>query len=89
MGAQGGLLLGKKSCNKGCNRRATHVDYTFVMANELHTVPDIAAHLGVDRSTVHRRIAAAGIEPTVIAGRTRLFDLDAVAALFTTEEVGR
>jgi|GEM_PF-6549024 len=56
------------------------------MGNELTTVPSIAARLGLDRSTVHRRITAAGIEPKLVAGRTRLFDRSDVEALFTEDD---
>lgn len=52
------------------------------MSNELLTTGDLARKYGVDRTTVHRRLAEAGFEPALIAGRTRLFDADAVAPLF-------
>lgn len=52
------------------------------MSQELLTTGALADRLGVDRSTIHRRIAEAGIEPEFVAGRTRLFDRAQVEALF-------
>ena len=52
------------------------------MSQELITTADLAERLGVHRSTIHRHIAEAGIEPEIVAGRTRLFDRARVEALF-------
>lgn len=49
-----------------------------VMGNQLLTTGDIADRLGVDRSTVHRRILARGIYPTMTVGRTRLYPSEVV-----------
>lgn len=52
------------------------------MSNELLTTGDLARKYGLDRTTIHRRLAEARIEPALIAGRTRLFDIDTVGPLF-------
>lgn len=51
------------------------------MGNELLTTSQIADRTGWDRTTVHRRLEALGVEPVMVAGRTRLFAASAVDLL--------
>ena len=51
------------------------------MATELINVPALADALGVDRSTVHRRIERGAIKPTHYAGGQPLFTREAAQAI--------
>lgn len=44
-----------------------------VPPSNLLTTGDLAAESGWDRTTVHKKLADLGIEPKMVAGRTRLF----------------
>ncbi len=56
-----------------CNR--------WSMATELINVPALAEALGVDRSTVHRRIERGALKPTHYAGDQPLFTREAAQAI--------
>ena len=51
------------------------------MASELINVQALAEALGVDRSTVHRRIARGALKPTHYAGDQPLFTREAAQAI--------
>ena len=44
-------------------------------------VPELAAALGVDQSTVHRRIERGAITPTVTVGKRPLFSVEDAQAI--------
>ena len=44
-------------------------------------VPELAAALGVDQSTVHRRIERGAITPTVTVGKRPLFSVEDALAI--------
>lgn len=51
------------------------------MESTLLSVPQLAARLGVDRSTIHRRIERGALTPAGYVGKRALFRLEDVAAL--------
>lgn len=56
------------------------------MTETLLTVAMLAKELGVDRSTVHRRIVGDKMHPAAYAGRHALFTLDDLARLRRGEQ---
>lgn len=54
---------------------------------QLLGVTQLAAELGLDRSTVHRQIAAGTITPTALVGRRALFTRDDVERLKRGEQL--
>ena len=53
---------------------------------QLIGIPEVAAALGVDQSTINRRIHAGKLTPTVRVGRRPLFTLDDVERLRRGEQ---
>lgn len=56
------------------------------MENNLLSVTQLAAELGVDRSTVHRRIDRGDLTPVAYIGNRPVFRLEDVAALTRGEQ---
>lgn len=56
------------------------------METTLITATELAAALGVDRSTIHRRIERGAITPTVRVGNRPLFTADDVERLKRGEQ---
>ena len=53
----------------------------FMPTVSLIGVPELAAALGVDQSTVHRRIERGAITPTVTVGKRPLFSVEDAQAI--------
>jgi len=62
------------------------MDILRAMVTHLVGVPELAAALGVDQSTIHRRIARRELVPAAYLGKRPLFSADDVERLMRGEQ---
>lgn len=59
------------------------------MIEGLLSVPQLAALLGLNRSSVYRRVASGDLEPSTMVGNRALFTPERAAAIHATEQARR